>query len=407
MMQLLRRIALSALITVPILMGGNVHAQTGPTPEGTVIVNTASVRWTDANNNTYQPVTASASVTVGFLAGIDIQSAAALTPTSASSGNLLGLTVVNLGNGTDSVRVSVVIPAGVTVTAYIVDGIRYATLEELNAALAALGIAGGESLDIDMEYSVDANLGGVALPIEMTAVSRRDPTVSDTTTTVLTPETSRGVTVTPDGGSPIDRVAGNSVAYTETFTIENQGNAPETFQLLANGGSVLTILSVNGTSGTTGTITLAAGQSATFTVTYLVATNTPVGTTQELKVTATATSDANVYDTGFVTIEVIGAGLTMSKTAFVDDQTSEITSLMTVLPGDFIQYRIAVTNNSSITAQSVRITDALPAQLLYVDATGDTAGWTFAHAGGTVTADLAGELAPGDTRFIWIRAQVR
>jgi uncharacterized repeat protein (TIGR01451 family) len=314
---------------------------------------------------------------------------------------------VNLGNGTDSVRVSVVIPAGVTVTGYIVAGVRYDTLDELNAALAALGIAGGASLVIDMEYSVDANLGGVGLPIEITAVSRRDPTVSDTTTTVLTPETSRGVSVTPDGGSPIDRIAGNGVAYTETFTIENQGNAPETFQLVANGGSVLSIQSVHGTPGTTGTITVGAGQSATFTVTYLVATNTPVGTTQVLTVTATANSEATVFDSGFVTIEVVGAGLTMAKTAFTDDQSSEITALMTVLPGDFIQYRIAVTNNSAITAQSVRITDALPTQLLYVDASGDAAGWTFAEAGGTVTADLTGELAPGETRFIWIRAQVR
>ena len=35
------------------------------TPEGTVITNTATVTFTDANANTYSPVVASASVTVG------------------------------------------------------------------------------------------------------------------------------------------------------------------------------------------------------------------------------------------------------------------------------------------------------------------------------------------------------
>ena len=52
----------------------NLLAQT-PTLEGTTITNTATASWTDANGNTYTPVSASASVIVGFLAGPDVASA--------------------------------------------------------------------------------------------------------------------------------------------------------------------------------------------------------------------------------------------------------------------------------------------------------------------------------------------
>ena len=51
------------------------RAQT-PTPENTVITNTATASWTDANGNTYTPVTAQASVTVGYLAAPDVTSPA-------------------------------------------------------------------------------------------------------------------------------------------------------------------------------------------------------------------------------------------------------------------------------------------------------------------------------------------
>src|SRR3954464_15670643 len=81
---------------------GQLRAQS-PTPEGTVISNTATVSFTDANNNTYTNVTATVTVTVGFVAGIDVAGAASVTPASPSTGNLLTFTVQNMGNGTDHV----------------------------------------------------------------------------------------------------------------------------------------------------------------------------------------------------------------------------------------------------------------------------------------------------------------
>jgi hypothetical protein len=76
----------------------------GQTAEGTVIVNTATVTYTDANTNTYSSVNDNVSVTVGFSAGIDVVAAqATATPASPSTLNTLVFNVNNIGNGIDSV----------------------------------------------------------------------------------------------------------------------------------------------------------------------------------------------------------------------------------------------------------------------------------------------------------------
>ena len=49
------------------VIAGEALAQT---PEGTVITNTATATYTDANNNPYAAVSGSVSVTVGFKAGV-------------------------------------------------------------------------------------------------------------------------------------------------------------------------------------------------------------------------------------------------------------------------------------------------------------------------------------------------
>jgi len=66
-----------------------------------------------------------------------------------------------------------------------------------------------------------------------------------------------------------------------------------------------------------------------------------------------------------------------------------------------------VTNSGASGATSVAIADNLPAQLAFVSATGDAAGWTISNAGNNVSASLTTTLAAGASRFIWIRAQVK
>ena len=105
-------------------------AQT-PTAENTVITNTASVSYTDANGNTYTPATASVAVTVGFQAGVDVTVNAAVSPLSPSAGNELPFTINNIGNGTDQFSVSTSAQAGLTITGYKIGVTTYATLAAL------------------------------------------------------------------------------------------------------------------------------------------------------------------------------------------------------------------------------------------------------------------------------------
>ena len=79
----------------------------GQTAENTVIVNTATVSFSDANSNTYSTVDGVANVTVGHAAGINVVAAqATATPVSPSTLNTMVFHVINIGNGTDSVSVA-------------------------------------------------------------------------------------------------------------------------------------------------------------------------------------------------------------------------------------------------------------------------------------------------------------
>ena len=402
-----RLLALTAFLALP-LAAAPARAQS-PTPEGTVITNTATATWTDANGNAYAPVTASASVTVGFAPGPDVSSAASATPASPSTGNTLDFTIGNGGNGDDSVTVATSAAAGLTITGYVHAGTPYATLALLNDALSTVAIAAGSSIVVTVVYDVAAAQGGQTLPLALTATSRRDPaasTASDASTTNIIPGATAAVGVTPDAGT-VSRLPSNGVQYTATFTIENNGNGSDTYALSASvPGAVLAIVSVNGTAGTSGSVTVASGATTTIDVVYTVDDAAAAGATEAIGLTATSGIDGGVSDAGAITVTVIRAALTMTKEVFRDDQTTAITAAMRVTPGEFIQYRITVTNSGGGSATSVNISDPLPAQVAYVSSSADAAGWTIAESGGTVTGDLA-SLAPAASRYFWIRVQVR
>lgn len=405
----IRRLALAGMLLAP-FAATPALAQV-PTPEGTTITNTATATWTDANGNTYAPVNASVSVVVGFLAGPDVASPVSVTPASPSTANNLGFTITNSGNGVDSVSVATTAGTGVTITGYILGGVTYPTLGDLNTALAGTPIPAGQTVTVTVIYTVAPGQGGQTIPVSLTATSRRTPATSDASTTNVNPAVSAGVNVTPDGGT-VDRLPSNGTQYTETFTVQNTGNRSDTYTLAttANPGGVITIVSVNGTAGTGGTVTVAPGSSATVTVVYTVA-DVAAGTTDDLRLTATSGNSATTSDVGNRVVRVIKAAIAMTKEAFRDNQTSVISGVDRVLPGEYIQYRISVTNNglaaATLTGTGYGVVDALPGAVTYVSSTGDAAGWTITESTGTVRAALTGTLAPGTTRFFWVRVQVK
>jgi uncharacterized repeat protein (TIGR01451 family) len=413
----LRRVALAGLLLAP-FAARPAHAQVTPTPEGTTITNTASATWTDANGNTYSPATASVSIMVGFKAGPDVQSPVSVTPPSPSTANELPFTIVNTGNGIDSVTVSTTAAAGVTITGYKIGSTTYATLAELNAALAATPIAAAGSVVVTVVYTVAPGQGGQTIPVSLTATSRRTPAAagaSDSSSTNVLPAVAAAVVVTPDGGT-VDRLPSGTgpTQYTETFTVQNTGNRDDTFTLAASAGTILSIVSVNGTAGSGGSIAVSAGGTATVDVIYTVSNSAAAGATESLVLTATSTNDNTKSDPGNRVVRVIRAAISMTKQVFQDDQTTAIGGPLSsdrVLPGQYIQYRVTVTNTggaaATLTGTGFGITDALPSQVTYVSTSADAAGWTISESGGTVSASLAGTLAAGASRFFWIRVQVK
>ena len=418
----LRRVALAGLLLAP-FAARPAHAQVSPTPEGTTITNTASATWTDANGNTYSPATASVSIMVGYKAGVDVQGAATVAPPSPSTANELPFTIVNGGNGVDSVTVSMTVAAGVTITGYKIGSTTYANLAALNVALAAYPISAAGNVVVTVVYSVAEGQGGQTIPVELAATSRRTPAAAGATDkqeTKVLPAVAAAVVVTPDGGT-VERLPSGTgpTQYTETFTVRNNGNRDDTFTLSASAGSILSIVSVNGTAGSSGSIAVpAANATTTGTVTvdvvYTVSNTAAAGATESLVLTATSTNDPTKSDPGNRVVSVVRAAISMTKDVFLDNQTTAIDGPLSndrVLPGQYIQYKVTVRNTggaaATLTGTGFGITDALPSQVTYVSSSPDAAGWTITESAGTVRASLTGTLAPGTNRFFWIRVLVK
>ena len=377
------------------------------TAEGTVIINTATVTYTDANSNTYSPVNASASVTVGFVAGISLTGASSVGPASPSTADTLPFTYTNIGNGNDSLRVteSISVAGVITVTGYRVGSTTYGSLAALNTALSTTSVAQSGSLVVKVIFTTAAGMGGVPTNYTMTGFSRRDGTKSQAVTTTVSPGQTAGVVVTPDLGQNLQQLPSNASTYSFTFTVQNSGTGPDNVNLVASRpGTAISIVSVNGVAGTSTSVALASGASQNIAVVYSVL-NVAAGTKDTLVLTGTSVSNGAVSDNGKADITVIKPVLAITKVAYRDDKTTLIGAGL-VVPGEYIQYKITVTNGGAGAAASVQVTDALPSQLTFSAVTTDASGWTTGNTGNNVTATLTGTLAAAGSRFIWVRARV-
>ena len=380
----------------------------GQTAENTVIANTATVSFDDANGNSYGGVFATANVTVGHAAGIDVVAAAATaSPLSPSGPNTLVFNVNNIGNGTDSVSgaESNSDATVLTVTNFFFNAATYADITALNVAIADTAIAAGGTAAITVEYSIAADKGGEPSTYQLTGTSRRDGGVNDADSTIVTPALTGTVAVTPDGGLTLTHLPSNGTNYTFVVTVTNNQTGADDFDLLATspGSAVITIVTVNGQAGDSARVNIAAGDNPTFNVVYSVAgvaTNTDTLYVEARSVAAPATTDS-----GFADITVIEADLRIAKVAYRDNQSTLIGAGL-VLPNEFIWYLVTVTNDGTVTASAVQVIDNLPATLTYDTSANDVGSWTFSGTGNNRTADLDTTLAPGVSRSFWIRASV-
>lgn len=398
MMHFMKSAALGVLLTAAAAMPA--WAQL-PTAEGTVITNVATVNYTDANGNAYDPVQASVSVTIGFVPGIDVIQPGTLSSTTGSTGNQASFTITNTGNGTDQFYVQPLSSTGITITGYQLNGVTYSTLAELDAALALLNVTSGSSVTVIVIYDVPANLGGTTQSLAMTANSVRATSTTDNGGTSINIPLSEAVSVTPDGATASKVPTLSPGTYTFDYTVTNTGNAPTTYNLSlgASDVSVLASYSLSQSS-----VTLAVGASATITATYTVG-NVAAGSSSTLTLTATSSVQSS-SDTGSLIVTVIKPSLSMTKQAYRADGSTLIGATDKVLPGETIVYRISVTNNGTSIANNVVITDPLPGGVNYVSAAGDLAGWSFS-GGSNVSASLSGSLAVSATRYILVTVTIK
>ena len=402
-------IVLGVAVLIAALAAVPANAQS-PTPEGTVIRSIATVSFTDANSNTYATVADTANVTVGFVAGVDvIAGAATVGPASPSVNDTLFFTVANPGNGTDSVTVSQNISVGgiISVTGFRLGATTYPALPLLNQALAGTSIAAAGNITVKVIYSVAAGTGGLSTVYTLTATSRRNTGVSDNGATTVSPNLTTAVAVTPDGGQNLQRLPSNGTNYTFSFTVTNNATGSDGFDLLASHPKTpITIVSVNGVAGDSARITgVAAGASQVIAVVYSIG-NVAAGLPDTLVLNARSVASPGTSDNGFADLTVVRPVVVIDKVAFRDNQTTPI-GAGTVVPGEFIQYKVTVTNSGSAAASVVHVSDALATQLTFNTTTPDAAGWTLSNVGNNVTADLTGTLAVGASRFFWVRASVK
>lgn len=270
--------------------------------------------------------------------------------------------------------------------------------------------SGATATELQLNVTVLATVAPTITNVAVVAATLADQNLSNNRATGTSAVTVRSVAVTPDGAA-VTQLPSNGTNYTQVFVVTNTGSLSGTYTLSATVApvGVVTIVSVNGTAGSTGTTALlaAGGGASNVTVVYSVATGAATGMTATITLTATSATAPPASDTGTLTVTVGRAGLSIAKQLYRDDQATLVTGAANVSAGEFVQYRVTVTSTGAAAATAVSVSDAIPAQVTYNTATGDVPGWSFGLAGSTLTATLAGTLASGTSRFFWIRVQVK
>ena len=152
---------------------------------------------------------------------------------------------------------------------------------------------------------------------------------------------------TPDGkgyDSLTTAKVGDTITW--TITVENTGNVEQTFTLediLSNGVSLPV---ADSTSAEVTTITLAAGKSADFTVTYVV---------QLIDSGTTLTNMAVLKEDGKEKDNDNSEGVKIDPAVIVNKTVDKTTASV----GDTLTYTITVTNNASVVLNNIVITDAM------------------------------------------------
>ncbi len=375
--------------------GGTFYSVNTATGAGTLVATTAFGYFDFATG----PPVANLSITMVVSAGFAVGTAEDYR-----------LTVVNNGPyATGGITVVDSLPAGLLFTSFSGAGWSCTAVGQVVTCTYATALASGATATVlQLNVTVLASVAPTITNVAVVSGALADQNLSNNRATGTSAVTVRSVTVTPDGAT-VTQLPSNGTNYTQVFVVTNTGSLSGTYTLsaaVAPAGGV-TIVSVNGVAGTTGTTALLAanGGTSNVTVVYSVATGAATGATATITLTATSTIAPAASDTGTLTVTVARAGISIAKQLYRDDQVTLVAGAVNTL--EYVQYRVTVTSTGAAAAASVVVADVIPAQVTYDTATGDVAGWSFGLAGSTLTATLAGTLAPSTSRFFWIRVRVK
>src|SRR5262249_21406291 len=372
------------------------------TPGGTTITNNA-VATSDTPDGTQANNTGTATTTAQSQADLALTKSDSPDPVIAGSNITYTVNFVNNGPGSaTSVTVTDAVPANTTfVSAVVTPGTGWSTSSPAvggtgNVVFSKASVLNGETAVFPIVVKVNpSTANGATITNSATAApTSSDPnTANNTATATTTVSTQADLSVTKTD-SPDPVIAGNNITYTINFT----NNGPSDAQTVTVADAVpanTTFVSATVTTGTgwstsapavggTGNVvfskaTVAAGETAVFTIVVKVGSNIPDGTTISNSATAatTTTDPTSGNNTGTATTTVQArADLAVTKSDSPDP----------VIAGNNLTYTINFVNNGPSDAQSVTVTDAVPANTSFVSAVVTTGvGWSLSApaVGGT------------------------
>ncbi len=332
------------------------------------IVNTAYVEDFQQVDPNLANNTSSVSLLVN---GADLQITKTVNNPAPSEGSPITYTVVvkNNGPGTgNDVKISDVLPAGITVTGTI-------TATEGTYAAGVWGAANnldlnsGETQTLTINATVNSGTNGQIInnTASITSQTNQDGITDNNTSSVFFVVGNADVSLTKTVNSTVINIGG-AVTYTLTLTNNGPYQAAGFYvnDMLPSGitytGTSATLGSYSNATGkwTFGTSTLAVGATATLTITATVNTGTAGYTITNTGTLVTAQGGNNLSnDVGTATFKVNGADIAVSKT----------TTATTPVEGDPVVYTITATNNGPDGTTGLVIKDVLPSNLTFVSAT--------------------------------------
>ena len=326
--------------------------------------------------------------------------------------------------------------SGVTVRFLDQNGVDRAAALPLGFATPTL--APGESLEFLVQVTPVAFQLGASFRVSVEAASTTDPGKIDqvkTETVACGSSAALLISSPPDGLGP----PGSVVNY--PYTVINVGNVGNNFTLstASPAGWPSAIYADDGAGGgvagdgvrqpgetvlSASTGLLAPGASYRFFVAVAVPSGSADGARADTLVSA---AGAGASGSDQVTTSAVTSTISVAESVRNLTQGGAFATSTTALPGDTLEYRMAVTNSGSASASPVSVRSAVPANTTTLasppwissSSTGEAAcaaalcGWSGTAGGGVVahlgvgaTESAGGSLAPGKTLYVYFRVQV-